>query len=54
MEIIAEPDTLIPHRLYSSEETTVVIEDADGKIHRTHDTEDTSVSYNYESYTASR
>ena len=54
MEIIAEPDTLIPHRLRSSEETTVVIEDADGKLHRSRDTEDTRVTYNYESYTASR
>ncbi len=54
MEIIAEPDTLIPHRLRSSEETIVVMEDADGKIHRSRETEDTNVTYNYESYTASR
>ncbi|HUU72571.1 MAG TPA: hypothetical protein VMW70_08085 [Burkholderiales bacterium] len=54
MEIIAEPGTLIPHRLRSSEETTVTIEDADGKLHTSRDTEDTSVTYNYESYTASR
>ncbi len=54
MEIIAEPDTLIPHRLRSSEETTVVIEDADGKLHQSLDTEDTRATYNYESYTASR
>jgi hypothetical protein len=53
-EVIAEPDTLIPHRSRSTEETTVIIEDADGKTHTSSDTEDTRVTYSYESYSAAR
>lgn len=53
-ETIAEPDTLIPHRSRSSEETIVVIEDSRGKRHTSRDTEDTRVTYNYETQTASR
>lgn len=54
MEIIAEPGTLIPHRIRASEETTVVIEDAAGNLHTSRDVEETHITYNYESYTASR
>ncbi len=53
-EIIAEPDTLIPHRSRSTEETIVVIEDSNGKAHTSRDTEDTRVTYSYETRTASR
>ncbi len=54
VEIIAEPDTLIPHRTHSSEETTVVIEDSQGNTRTSRDTEDTRVTYSYESFQASR
>ncbi len=53
-EIIAEPDTLIPHRSLSTEETIVVIEDSDGKAHTSRDTQDTRVTYRYQTQTASR
>ena len=53
-EIIAEPDTLIPHRSRSTEETIVVIEDSNGKAHTSRDTQDTRVTYSYETRTASR
>jgi hypothetical protein len=53
-EIIAEPDTLIPHRSRSTEETIVVIEDSDGKAHTSRDTQDTRMTYSYETRTASR
>ncbi len=53
-EIITEPDTLIPHRTRSAEETIVVIEDSSGKAHTSRDTEDTRVTYSYETQTASR
>jgi hypothetical protein len=53
-EIIAEPDTLIPHRSLSTEETIVVIEDSSGKAHTSRDTQDTRVTYSYETRTASR
>jgi hypothetical protein len=53
-EIIAEPDTLIPHRSRSTEETVVVIEDRNGKAHTSRDTQETRVTYSYETRTASR
>jgi hypothetical protein len=53
-EIIAEPDTLIPHRSRSTEETIVVIEDRNGNAHTSRDTQDTRVTYSYETRTASR
>ena len=53
-EIIAEPDTLIPHRSRSIEETIVVIEDNNGEAHTSRDTQDTRVTYSYETQTASR
>jgi len=53
-EIITEPDTLIPHRSRSSEETIVVIKDGSGKTHTSRDTEDTRVTYSYETQTAFR
>ena len=53
-EIIAEPDTLIPHRSRSTEETIVVIEDSNGKAHTSRDTQDTRITYSYETRTASR
>ncbi len=53
MEIIAEPDTLIPHRSRASEETTVTIEDRKGNSRTSRDTKDTRVTYSYESYRAS-
>lgn len=54
MEIIAEPDTLIPHRSRSIKETTVTIEDSKGKTRTSRDTEDTRVTYSYETYSASQ
>ena len=54
VEIIAEPDTLIPHRSRSIKETTVTIEDGDGNTRTSRDTEDTQITYSYESYSASR
>ena len=53
MEIIAEPNTLIPHRTRSSEETSVTIEDNEGNTRTSRDTKDTRISYSYESYRAS-
>ena len=51
-EIIAEPDTLIPHRSRSTEETIVIVEDDSGEQHTSRDTEHTRVVYSYETQTA--
>jgi hypothetical protein len=54
VEIIAEPDTLIPHRTRSSQETTVIIEDRNGNARTSRETEDTRATYSYESLQALR
>ncbi|MGD8476671.1 MAG: hypothetical protein PVI98_05975 [Burkholderiales bacterium] len=53
IEIVAEPDTLIPHRSHAVEETTVTIEDGKGNVRTSRDTEDTRVTSSYENYRAS-
>ena len=54
VQIIAEPDTLIPHRTHSVKETTVVIEDNQGNARTSRETEDTRATYSYESLQALR
>ena len=54
VEIIAEPDTLIPHRTRSVKETTVIIEDSQGNARTSRETEDTRATYSYESLQALR
>lgn len=54
VEIVAEPDTLIPHRTHSIKETTVIIEDSHGNARTSRETEDTRATYSYESLQALR
>jgi len=54
IEIIAEPDTLIPHRTRSVKETTIIIEDSEGNTHTSRETEDTRATYSYNSLQARR
>lgn len=54
VEIVAEPDTLIPHRTHSTKETTVIIEDSHGNARTSRETEDTRATYSYDSLQASR
>lgn len=52
MEIIAEPNTLIPHHSLSSEKTTLVIVDGAGKSQSNEETKESRVDYTYDTRTA--